>query len=63
MYKLRKIYICDYCGKIALPEVWTDGLDWYKRTPKGWVALTKNEHLCPECAEAYMKFRLEGENR
>jgi hypothetical protein len=58
MYKLRKIYICNHCGKIALPELKYCGMDAVKTMPSGWGIVSKNEHLCDECYKAYAKMRL-----
>lgn len=57
MYKLRKIYICNHCGKIALPELYGVGEDLYKAMPPGWGAITRHEHLCPRCFGAYEQIR------
>lgn len=58
MYKLRKIYICDHCGKIALPELKYCGMDAFKAMPRGWGELSKSEHLCDVCYHAYLKMRV-----
>lgn len=58
MYKLRKIYICNHCGKIALPSIRSDGFDIWRALPDGWGMLSKNEHLCDVCYKAYENMRL-----
>lgn len=62
MRKLKRIYICDHCGAIALPKV--DYYEGYifKSKPRGWIKLGK-EDLCPECSLIYEKFKkeIEGE--
>ena len=55
-YKLRKVYICDHCKKVSLPDIWLSSSGSYKQIPEGWEHLGK-EHLCPECYKTYMQFR------
>ena len=55
-YKLRKVYICDHCKKVSLPDIWLSPGGSYKQIPEGWEYLG-NEHLCPECYKAYLQFR------
>lgn len=58
MYKLRKVYICNHCGKIALPELRYCGMDAVKTIPSGWGMVSKNEHLCDVCYKAYAGMRV-----
>ena len=64
MRKLKRIYICDHCGAIAIPKV--DYFEGYifKSKPRGWTKLGK-EDLCPECSLIYEKFKkeVEGEKK
>lgn len=53
-YKLKRVYICDNCGKVALPE---DTFDCGKIMPFKWDQIGKHEHYCDECAEAFNRFR------
>lgn len=54
MYKLRRVYICDKCGKMAKPIIMYHGLDTYRSRPLGWEEIGNKMHLCPECHEAFM---------
>ena len=55
-YKLKKVYICDHCKNVSLPDIWFSPSGSYLHMPEGWGLLGK-EHLCPECYKAYMRFR------
>lgn len=66
MLKIKRVYICDKCGKVALPKV-------VEQTNSDWVIITKrilpngwsrpfgfNKHLCPECTRdlyVYLEFK------
>lgn len=55
MYKLRKVYICDHCGKITLPERarCADGIV-RSCVPVGWGCLfAEKYHLCDRCYAAF----------
>lgn len=55
MYKLKWVYICDFCGKVALPELAYCGAgDAVKRVPSGWI-FNRQGHLCKECSDAMAK--------
>ena len=59
MKKRKTIYICDYCGAIALEETeYLYGGGFIKILPKDWTQLGK-EHLCPKCSEIYHKLKEE----
>lgn len=53
MYKLRRVYICDKCGKMAEPIIKYTALDTYRGFPLGWEEIGNKMHLCPECKEAF----------
>ena len=55
MKRLRWIYICDLCGKIALPRLayCGDG-DAVKGPPENWVGL-RDYILCKTCVESLTK--------
>ena len=56
-YKLKKVYICDHCSNVSLPDIEYDLLSGVRKVmPKGWTKLGK-EYLCPECSRAYKKFK------
>ena len=54
-YKLKKVYICDHCSKVELPDMDLLGHEVIKVMPIGWTKLGK-EHLCPECSRVYKEF-------
>lgn len=57
MYKLKKVYICDHCGKVALSEHHRIGKYIIAvGIPKGWCKLGR-EHLCSQCSEVYERFK------
>ncbi len=49
MYKLKRVYICDRCGKVELPEYDMSGV---VLMPDGWRKLGR-EHLCYRCSRVY----------
>ncbi len=53
MYKLKKVYICDHCGKVELPEYDVSGV---VLMPDGWRTLGR-EHLCSRCSKVYERFK------
>lgn len=53
MYKLKKVYICDHCGKVALPDFVGPYGD--KVMPLDWNCLGK-EHICDRCSAVYKRF-------
>lgn len=61
MLKIKKVYICDHCNAVALPELYLiDGVDDIQRgMPEGWENLGSSMHLCPICSETYKKFKSE----
>lgn len=56
MRKLKRIYICDHCGAIAIPQIRCCGENAYKVRPFDWTRLGK-EDLCPKCSLIYEKFK------
>lgn len=58
MRKLCRVYICDVCKTVALPETaYDDVADCFvKRQPFGWYKFGK-AHLCPTCERAFSKLR------
>lgn len=61
MLKRRKVYICDFCGAVALEQTYASFGDTWKGPPENWTALG-SEDLCPICAETYRRFREEVES-
>lgn len=55
--EIKAIVTCNRCGTHAV----TDGVlgDPFfaevpaDKRPKGWLAIDRNHHLCPSCADAY----------
>lgn len=56
MRKLKRVYICDHCGAVALEATYFFMNDVWKEAPRGWTKLGK-EDLCPECSEVYKRFK------
>ena len=57
--KFMKVYICDYCHKLAPRETAYCGIgDIIKVAPKGWKRFGSMD-LCPTCA-ANFKNAMEG---
>ena len=57
MYKLRRVYICNHCGAVALPRVLCVGMDIVRTMPSGWSTRDGSFHLCPDCYRAYQALR------
>jgi hypothetical protein len=55
MYRFKKVYMCDHCGKVALPAIMLSPSEHYKTLPDGWNKLGK-EHLCDKCSTVYKRF-------
>lgn len=55
MLKRKRVYICDYCGIVALQETYFFMGDVWKDAPEGWTRLGKAD-LCPICSKAYKRF-------
>lgn len=55
MLKIRRVYICNKCGQVALPKIVTRSDDngyifKVRLLPNGWSRpFGFNKHLCPEC--------------
>lgn len=62
MYKLKKVYICDNCGKISLPDVNCHGIDSFKTMPENWDKIGKS-HFCETCGMAFRRFLEEEKQR
>ena len=57
--KFMKVYVCDYCGKVAPREIHYCGLgDVIRTTPDGWMRKCKMD-LCPTCGSNFANF-MEG---
>lgn len=54
MIKIKKIYICDHCNRLALYQTHPDGGECL---PDGWKRLGRKEHLCPSCAKVWEHFK------
>lgn len=56
MYKRRKVYICDHCGTVALPD-YKECYDGFMREciPKGRGCVFGGHHLCYKCYSAFEK--------
>lgn len=63
MRKLKRVYICDHCGAVALEATHLFMNSVWKEAPQGWTKLGK-EDPCPECSKVYKRFKFEvtGEN-
>ena len=60
MLKLKRVYICDNCGAIALPDYICAGLgDCVKVKPMGWGKFGGMD-LCPECHRAIQRVFEDG---
>ena len=59
MLKRKKVYICDFCGAVALEQTYYAGYgDTWKGPPENWTSLGRAD-LCPICSETYRRFREE----
>lgn len=52
MLKLKKVYICDHCGAVALQERYCFMEDSWTGPPDDWGRV-HNMDLCPKCYQAY----------
>ncbi len=57
MRKRKMVYICDYCGAIALERYYYCGRS-KKGPPNTWRKVGKQD-ICPKCWEIYKKFKRE----
>lgn len=53
MIKLRRIYICDGCGAIALPEIHCTFAGAFREKPRGWGTFGHGEY----CEKCYTKIK------
>ena len=57
-YKLKKVYICDHCSNVSLPDIEYNLISGVRKVmPIGWTKLGK-EHLCPECTSVIRRILL-----
>lgn len=53
MIRIKRVYICDGCGKVELPDLcFYDGMH---HIPSGWRQIA-TKHLCKSCAYKLDKF-------
>ena len=63
MIKRKTVYICDWCGAIALEDAVFLGYSYKKCKPINWTS-HGHDDLCPRCSKLYFKCEkeLEKEN-
>lgn len=57
----RKVFICDHCGEVKLPQI--DG-EWpfeYIEKPYGWGEFG-GYHLCPKCYRGWERLKNQAES-
>lgn len=53
MLKIRRVYVCDICDKVALPEYVIDGNGkMHRMRPSGWERIYEMD-FCNVCASKY----------